>query len=114
MRLLFCSLILALACILFAPSATAWANPPRYRSYYTPVVPYTAPRVVSPGVYRYPQVNTTAGYWNSPSLWYGYGSYGYPYPYGRYYYPGSYSYWATPAGSGYYYINPGYYYWYRW
>jgi|GEM_PF-4008298 len=109
MRPLFCSLILTLACVLFAPPATAEANPPRYHTYY-------APRAVSPGVYRYPQVNTTRGYWHSPSVWYGYGGYGYGYPYmyGSYYYPGSYGYWATPAGSSYYYINPGYYWWSNW
>lgn len=105
MRPLFCSLILTLACTLFAPPATAEAYPPRYRNFY-------APTMIAPGVRTFPQVNTTPNYWAYPYSWYGYG-YPYGYSYGSYYYPGSFNYWATPFGSSYYYTNPGNYWWYR-
>lgn len=86
MRPLFCSLILALTCTLFASPASAQ----RYRNFY-------APTVVSPGVRAFPQVNTIPNYWAYP-----YSGFGYGYPFGSsyrsYYYPGSFNYWSTPLG----------------
>jgi hypothetical protein len=97
MRRAFCTLILAVACLITVPPSAGANPPPRYGVYYAPAPVYRP-------VYVYPQIVTTPYY-------------GFPYypswSAGYLYSPGYYNYSYSPFwGPSYYYTNPSYYSWY--